>query len=299
MKCVCSVGCTLVVAVVTVLFARAERCLSAEIWIGTAETSITPDRPVSLEGFFHLRISEGVASPITASVVIVESRQGDEVVERSIMVSADLVHLPWELLEAVRENVVREVPDIDTSKIFISVTHTHSAPVVMRGNFILPDGVMTIEEYGRFFAQRVARAIVEAYGSLQPGSVAWGLGFANVAYNRRAAYFGGRSQMYGPTVAPDFKGPEGPEYQGIPTLFFFDRDGKPLGAAVNVWSPSQELDSPRNHISADFWHPVRVRLKEELGSAFTVLAWCGPAGDQGRIGDFTPRRKTACGDCAA
>ena len=37
---------------------------AAQIHVGAAETSITPDRPVALEGQFRLRISKGVDSPI-------------------------------------------------------------------------------------------------------------------------------------------------------------------------------------------------------------------------------------------
>ena len=67
---------------------------AAQIHVGAAETSITPDRPVALEGQFRLRIPKGVDSPIMASVVVLESREGGKLLERSIMVSADLVHLP-------------------------------------------------------------------------------------------------------------------------------------------------------------------------------------------------------------
>jgi hypothetical protein len=252
---------------------------AAQIHVGSSETSITPARPVALEGSFSLRVSQGVDSPIMASVVVIESREGDEVLERSVMVSADLVHLPTELLQLVREAVARQIPDLDVNKIFISVTHSHSAPVVMLGNFIIPDGVMTIEEYCEFFARQVSQAIVEAYGTLQPGNVAWGHGYAQVAYNRRTTYLDGHSRMYGPTDVPSYKGPEGPEYQGIPALFFFDGTGKPLAVAVNVWCPSQEVEGPPR-ISADFWHPVRARLKEKLGPELVVLGWCGPSGDQ-------------------
>ena len=142
---------------------------TAQLYVGSSETSITPDQPVALEGSFRLRISQGVHTPIMASVVIVESREGDRVVERSIMVSADLVHLPMELVHLVREMVAKELPGVDVNNIFISVTHTHAAPVVMPDNFVIPPGVMSVEEYGKFFAKQVADAIVEASGTMLPG----------------------------------------------------------------------------------------------------------------------------------
>ena len=36
---------------------------AAELWVGAAEVSITPDRPISLAGQFHQRISKKVESP--------------------------------------------------------------------------------------------------------------------------------------------------------------------------------------------------------------------------------------------
>lgn len=269
----------LVIAAIALLTIGVRKCWAAQIYVGTSETSITPDRPVALEGAFHLRVSQEVHSPIMASVVVIESRDGDKVIERSVMVSADLVHLPTELTQGVRERVAHGIPGLDVNKVFISVTHTHMAPVVMAGNFVIPDGVMTIEDYGKFFVEQVSKAIVEAYGSLQPGSVSWGLGYAQVACNRRTCYLDGHSRMYGPTQVADYKGPEGAEYQGIPTLFFFDKAGTPLAVAVNAWCPSQ-AEEGASKISADFWHPVRVGLKEQLGRDLVVLGWCGPAGDQ-------------------
>ncbi len=251
-----------------------------KIYIGTSEVSITPDRPVALEGAFALRISDGIHSPIVASVVIVESRENQKVTERSVMVSADLVHLPMEIIHAVRKKIARRYPEWDTNKIFISTTHTHQAPVVMRDNFIIPEHAMSVAEYIEFLVEQVTNGIITAQGKLQAGSVAWGLGSAMVAYNRRTAYLDGSAQVYSEQNRPDFKGPEGPEYQGMPMIFFFDEAGKPLAAAVNVWSPSQEYFGS-SKISADFWHPVRERLKKELGKNFVTLAWCGASGDQG------------------
>ena len=110
---------------------------SGEVFVGVSETSITPGRPVALEGAFALRISTKVETPIVATVIFLETRQKEKVVEQSVMVSADLVHIPMEMVEAVRRKVAALLPSVDTSRIFISTTHTHQAPVVMRDNFIL------------------------------------------------------------------------------------------------------------------------------------------------------------------
>ena len=63
-------------------------------------------------------------------------------------------------------------------------------------------GVTQVEAYKTFFAKRVAKAIIQAWNSRQPGSVTWGLSHAVVGYNRRAVYANGTAQMYGKTNVP-------------------------------------------------------------------------------------------------
>ena len=51
---------------------------AAELLIGAATTSITPDKPVALSGQFHTRISQKVETPVTATALALESRDGDQ-----------------------------------------------------------------------------------------------------------------------------------------------------------------------------------------------------------------------------
>ena len=108
----------------------------------------------------------------------------------------------------------------------LSATHTHTAPVLEEGQYLIPkDGVMQPGDYSEFLAERIARAAAEAWESRKPGFVGWGLGHAVIAQNRRATYADGRTVMYGLTDRADFRGIEGPEDQGVEVLFFWDRAG--------------------------------------------------------------------------
>ncbi|MDF1842094.1 MAG: hypothetical protein P1U77_11720 [Rubripirellula sp.] len=190
---------------VFVIVALGTTSQAAQIYIGTSEISITRDRPVAIEGAFRLRVAQEVSSPVTANVIALESRDSDKISEQSIMVSADLVHLPMELIHDVREAVAKLIPGLNSDNIYISTTHMHSAPVVMRGNFVIPDGVIRIEEYNQFCIERVSQAVVNACRSPKPGSVVWGLGHLHSAYNRRTAYLSDRASMYGPLNSPATK----------------------------------------------------------------------------------------------
>lgn len=266
--------------------------LPADLLVGTASTDITPTEPVALAGQFHLRIAQGAETPITASVVALQSRHDDRSLDTAILVSCDLVCIPTEVLGLVRRRVHQRVPDLDTQKIFLAATHTHTAPVLRTDKYRIPkQGVIGVEAYRAFLADRVADAVAEAWNRRAPGAVTWGLGHAVVAYNRRAVYADGSARMYGRTNLPEFRHLEGYEDHDIGTLFFWElqsgadatrageRAGRLIGVAVNVACPAQEVES-RTALNADFWHPVRKALRKRYGEQLSVLGWSGAAGDQ-------------------
>jgi hypothetical protein len=252
----------------------------ADLLVGTATVDTTPPEPVAVCGQFHLRIARDVETPLTANVIALESRQGAQAGDQAILVSCDLVSIPDELWTMVRMRVEKLVPEIDLSKIVLSGTHTHTAPVVETGLYQIPkEGVMQIEEYRSFFADRVADAIGRAWQSRRPGSVTWGLSHAVVGYNRRAVYADGSAQMYGATGNEAFRNLEGYEDHDVDLLFFFDEAAQLSAIAINLACPAQEVES-RSTIHADFWHSVRTQLHSRFGESVCILGWIGAAGDQ-------------------
>ncbi|MFO0959575.1 MAG: hypothetical protein U0800_19425 [Isosphaeraceae bacterium] len=253
---------------------------AGELLLGGSTVSITPDRPVALAGQMHTRISKGVRSPVLASAIAIEARQDGKGVDQAILVACDLVGIERPVLDRARTLLKERLPDFDGRKLVVSATHTHTAPVVIEGQYLLPEGgVVPPAEYAEFLADRVAQAATEAWKSRKPGRVGWGLGHAVVAQNRRAMYADGKTVMYGDTSKADFRGIEGPEDQGVEVLCFWDADGKLIATAVNVACPSQEVEGDTN-VDADFWHEIRQALKAKHGEGLHVLGWTGAAGDQ-------------------
>jgi len=254
--------------------------LAAELLVGTAMADITPAEPVAVSGQFNLRIARKVETPITANVIALESREVGLSRDIAIMVSCDLLYIPSEVLELVRKAVRSRLPNLDTKKIFLNGTHTHTAPVLLPDKYPIPrEGVMQVEEYLSFLAKRVADAIVQAWNKRSRGSVTWGLSHTVVAYNRRAVYADGSAQMYGKTDRTDFRNLEGYEDHDVNTLFFWNDSNELIATIINISCPSQEVES-RSAVNADFWHPVREALRERYGEQLCVLAWTGASGDQ-------------------
>ena len=267
------------VATVLALVWLALPASAAELWVGGATVDITPDKPVPLDGFRGMRISKKPATPITANALALESREGDKVLDQAIMVSCDIIAIRDGIAEKVREKLKSRLPDFDLTKLFLNGTHTHSAPVTTEGKYTLPTGgIIQPAEYIEFMTQRIADVVVESWTKRRIGKVGWGQGQAVVAQNRRATYADGTAQMYGKTNRPDFRGIEGYEDHNLEVLFFWDQQDRLIATAVNVACPSQEVGG--NSVHADFWNPVRQKLRERHGQDLLVLGWTGAGGDQ-------------------
>jgi hypothetical protein len=254
----------------------------AEIRVGSAKVDVTPPLPVALSGQFSTRIAKTVESPVMAAAVVVEKLDADgKSIDQAIMVSCDLVAIREGVVEKVREELTaRNLDGLDPRKVFLSATHTHTAPVLREGVYRIPEDVIQPTEYVEFLAGKVADIIEQSWTGRKTGAVSWGLGHAVVAHNRRIAYNNGTAQMYGSTGVPKFKGIEGYEDHGVEVLFFWSGDSdQPVAMAVNVACPAQEVES-RSAVNSDYWHPVREALAEKFGEDVVVLTWIGAAGDQ-------------------
>lgn len=253
---------------------------ASELWIGAARADITPTGPIAISGQFHLRIAKTAETPLIASVLVLESRDGDRPLDCAVFAAFDLVSIPLEVYDLVRKETQKRIPGLDVSKLILGGTHTHTAPVLNDEWYVIPkDGVIQVEEYRKFLAARVADAIAQAWNNRKPGSVTWGLSHAVVGYNRRASYANGTAQMYGRTDVAEFRSLEGYEDHDIGTLFCWNKEGKLLAVAVNLSCTAQEVEG-RTEINADFWHPTRQLLAKRFGPDVCVLGLCGAAGDQ-------------------
>src|SRR6476660_7080069 len=148
----------LIVAAATVIASlSAGRSRAAEIRVGAATVSITPDRPVALQGQMNTRISRGVRSPVTVTALALDSREGDRAIDEAILVACDLVGIDRPVLDRARALLKNRLPGFDVRKLVVSATHTHTAPVYEEGWYLIPkDGVMQPAEYAEFLSGRIA-----------------------------------------------------------------------------------------------------------------------------------------------
>lgn len=265
-----------------------------ELFVGAGTISITPDRPVALAGQMGLRVAKEVESPCMAAALALETRRDGKPIDQAIMVACDLgvirggldgssgplaQFLECKLLEKFRQRLKPRLAGFDVEKLFLSATHTHTAPVTYEGTYDIPKDVMQPAEYVEFLLDRLGEMVAKAWQGRRPGGVSWGLGHAVVAQNRRAVYADGTAKMYGKTNVPEFRGLEGYEDHAVEVLFFWDRQQKMIATAVNLACTAQEVEGGRA-VNADFWHEVRLELRRRYGEDLCVVGWIGAAGDQ-------------------
>lgn len=258
-----------------------------KLYVGWATKSITPDKPVALDGQFETRISKEILDSVTCTALAIETRAGQKSIETGIMISCDLVVVSEDIAEKVKVLLKKELPAFDLNKLVLNATHTHTGPVSYdSGWYKIPKNVMQPSEYAEFAASRIVRAAVEAWNARKPAGMSWGLGQAVVGHNRRAVYFEpvpsgfgkGTAVMYGDTDRKDFSHIEGYEDHGVEMMFFWDEQKKLTGMVLNVASTSQETEN-LSQLSADFWHEVRVELHKRYGDNIFILPQCAAAGD--------------------
>ena len=239
----------------------------AGFYVGWSQEDITPGESVALFGQYYERLSTHVQSPLTVTACAMESVQEDGTVEQAIMISMDLLCSYTALQTALKQLISQQLPDVDTRKLFLHATHTHSAPH--------PD---VATPYGQFLLGQLVKATIVAWNNRQPAGISAGLGYAVTGHNRRVRYADGSAEMYGRVDRPDFIGMEGTSDPGVAMLFCWDTTGALTGVLMNVGCPAQVTEA-KYVVSADFWDEVRTQLWQRFKRPIFVLAQCGAAGD--------------------
>ncbi|MFA6290248.1 MAG: hypothetical protein WC637_00630 [Victivallales bacterium] len=250
----------------------------SKLLIGWSEIDTTPGGTVDLSGQYYHRVSKGIHSRLSATVLALESGN-----DHAVMVSLDLAGFRADFQEELHAILRLELPELDVSKVFLNVIHTHNAPAVDSMEAISwltePAGVMPIFEYREFLLGKLKTAVISAWRSRRPGGISNTLGSARVGHCRRAVYTGGTAEMYGNTDREDFIGMEGGEDSGVDLLFTFDCKNKPTGVILNLACPSQVMEATYE-ISSDFIGETRQLLKKRFGNDFKTFGQISAAGCQ-------------------
>lgn len=239
--------------------------------VGYASTVINPEMGVGIYGYFVPRFAKGILDDIEASALALECN-GRTV----IMLSIDNGGIDTDTVFAISEAVEKRC-GVSKSEVFVSATHTHTAPLIFETDMFSSD-VEKIKTYRATLIERSAEAAEAAMKDLSPAKMGFAVGQApeRVAYIRRYRMKDGTTQTCPPINDENIDGPIGELDQRVNVLRF-RREGKDdvvlLNYGVHADTVGGEL------ISADWPGWVRRTLYSAIGARAVIFV--GAEGDVG------------------
>lgn len=185
--------------------------------VGFSRIDITPDTGMEVAGYFVTRIADGVLDRLYANAVAFEYNG-----ERSVMISLDNLGIMQKTLYGFRKRIAEEC-NIPISGVFISCTHTHTAPEADSGiNETVSNKAV---DYVSFLAHRTSEAALAAFADLKNAKMGYGQGSApGIAFVRRFKMKDGSIATNPGVNNPDIVEPVGDVDESVSVLRF-DREG--------------------------------------------------------------------------
>ncbi|MDZ7619439.1 MAG: hypothetical protein U1E05_20765, partial [Patescibacteria group bacterium] len=143
---------------------------------GAHAQNITPDWfPVVVNGGFQPRYAEQVLDPLHARCLVLDDGAG-----QLAIVVVDSCVMDRALIDEAKQKA-HKLTGIPTSRMFVSATHTHSAPAVVGALGTEPD-----ERYRAWLPGKIAEGIQKARRNLAPAEVGWAVeGLPGLPQSRR------------------------------------------------------------------------------------------------------------------
>ncbi len=203
---------------------------------GAAAVDISPTSfPVRVAGGFLEGNATKLNDPLFARAIII-----DDGANKIAMVIVDTCMMTQTLIDEAK-HTASLTTRIPVDHIMVSATHTHSAPAAMACL-----GTRQEKAYAAWLPGKIAEAIVNANGKLQPARIGWAsIDDWEHTHNRRwirkpeskiVDPFGdatGLAHMHPGYLSPTVVGPSGPVDPSLSVISLQTREGKPLAVLAN------------------------------------------------------------------
>ena len=181
--------------------------------IGFSRIDITPEIGLDIAGYFVKRVADGVLDPLYANAMAISCGE-----DRAVMIALDNLGIKQELLIKYRAAVASAL-GIGVEGVFISCTHTHTAP---HAKTEVSEG---IDEYIEFLSEKIVEAARAADADLKSARMGYGKGIApGIAFVRRFRMTDGSIKTNPGVNNPEIVAPIGDVDESVSVLRF-DREG--------------------------------------------------------------------------
>ncbi|MEI6499509.1 MAG: hypothetical protein WCP21_00620 [Armatimonadota bacterium] len=254
--------------------------MSAVLRAGFVTIDITPPLGVYLAGHFNPRPANGIHDPLTAQVIVLDLDG-----QRLALISCDLVGVPAELTEIVRERAQAAV-GVAPEHLMLWATHTHAGPIMNLGWSEPRD-----EEYFSVLAQALAGAVAAAANDLREVTlrVGWGTE-GRVAFNRRYRLKDGSIRTNPGVGNPEIQRVDGPVDDAVGALFLSDAEGL-QAVLVNFACHLDVLGNGNFLFSADYPYYLRETLEAAFDRKLVIPFANGACGNINHIDVFASKRQ--------
>ncbi len=245
--------------------------VSAELLAGTANVDVTPPVGGTMYGYGArgANVSTGVHDPLYAKAIVL-----DDGTTKLAIVTLDLGAISAENTAIIRAKVESATA---IEHVLLVAAHTHSAPRAVK------DFPSAEASWVQEANQKIANAIIEAAGNLQPARVGVGWGEAKEGHNRRMITTDGKVIMLWGNRDRIFTQPV--DYS-LAVMRVETPDAETIANLVNFACHPVVLGPENLEISADYVGVLTKTVEAALGGQCMFLQ--GAAGDINPFWDKTP-----------
>jgi hypothetical protein len=220
--------------------------------------------------------AEGKLHDLWAKALVLEDAAG----RRGVLVTMDLVGIPRDLSVAVCDELTKKY-GLPREAIVLSVSHTHTGPVVRSNLIPMYDLDEThrkwVADYARGLSSKMVAVVGAALKNVAPAQIAWGTGKVTFAVNRRA-----NTEADVPRLRETGQ-LKGPVDHDVPVLSVRDEQGRVRAVVCGYACHATVLSFYQ--WSGDYPGFALLALEKAYPGA-VALFWAGCGGDQNPL----PRR---------
>jgi hypothetical protein len=233
--------------------------------VGISKQIITPERGVSLAGYFNPRPNTGVLDDIHVKAVLFKK---DDVVTG--LVSFELVCTTLKLVKGVSAGLKAKGYDF-ADNLIMAATHTHTGPELRSKK-----GGLNEEQFNSMVNKAVC-AVEEAYANLRESTLEAAKTNNNpCAFNRRYWMKDGTVQTNPGKLNPNIDRPEGPVDDEF-SMLAIKQDGRIVGLITNLCNHNDTVGG--NLVSAEWPGRMERRIQAEMKYDVPVIQFNGCSGN--------------------
>lgn len=254
--------------------------MSAAWKAGVAKVVITPSEPMVLAGFAGREVpAERTAMDLYAKALAIEDEAGTKLV----MVTLDLVEVPWQLRAEVCAELAKR-HRLPNEALLMNCSHTHCGPELKYAEleFLGLDAERRARclRYNAFLTRSILGIIDKALAELAPASLSHGQARCGFAMNRRTKNPKPEGEPY-----LNHPNPEGPVDHEVPVLVVYRPDHSLSALVFGYACHNTSLNLKQWH--GDYAGHAQAMLEEaHPGSVAMFMMGCG--GDQNAYPRYSP-----------